>query len=193
MGGIADEVDVQVGRAVTALQFQDIVSQLLGHVGRRIDAIDDVSRHLGGLARRLRMAGFDTLYRNDFEDGEIAEIAGQENRVVLTRDRDLLKHRVITHGCYIHTTKPPQQFYEVMLRLNLAAQQRPFTLCMVCNQPLRPVSRDSIFENLPLSVRTNPDYVKFTTCDCCGRVYWKGSHWQHMAELFSASAQAQNA
>jgi methyl-accepting chemotaxis protein len=54
LGGIADEVDTQVGRAVTALQFQDIVSQLLGHVGRRVDAIDDVSRHLGGLAQTLQ-------------------------------------------------------------------------------------------------------------------------------------------
>jgi len=54
LGDIADEVDVQVGRAITALQFQDIVSQLLGHVGRRIDAIDDVSRHLGGLAQTLQ-------------------------------------------------------------------------------------------------------------------------------------------
>jgi len=54
LGGIADEVDVQVGRAVTALQFQDIVSQLLGHVGRRVDAIDDVSRHLGDLAQTLQ-------------------------------------------------------------------------------------------------------------------------------------------
>ena len=54
LGGIADEVDVQVGRAVTALQFQDIVSQLLGHVGRRVDAIDDVSRHLGELAKTLQ-------------------------------------------------------------------------------------------------------------------------------------------
>ncbi|MCX7166560.1 MAG: methyl-accepting chemotaxis protein [Rhodocyclales bacterium] len=54
LGGIADEVDIQVGRAVTALQFQDIVSQLLGHVGRRVDAIDDVSRHLGVLAKTLQ-------------------------------------------------------------------------------------------------------------------------------------------
>ena len=54
LGGIADEVDVQVGRAITALQFQDIVSQLLGHVGRRVDAIDDVSRHLGELAQTLQ-------------------------------------------------------------------------------------------------------------------------------------------
>ena len=54
LGGITDEVDMQVGRAVTALQFQDIVSQLLGHVGRRVDAIDDVSRHLGALAQTLQ-------------------------------------------------------------------------------------------------------------------------------------------
>jgi methyl-accepting chemotaxis protein len=54
MGGIADEVDSKVGRAVTALQFQDIVSQLLSHVGRRVDAIDDVSRHLGELAKALQ-------------------------------------------------------------------------------------------------------------------------------------------
>jgi methyl-accepting chemotaxis protein len=54
LGGIADEVDVQVGRAITALQFQDIVSQLLGHVGRRVDAIGDVSKHLGELAQTLQ-------------------------------------------------------------------------------------------------------------------------------------------
>jgi methyl-accepting chemotaxis protein len=54
LGSIADEVDMQVGRAVTALQFQDIVSQLLGHVARRVDAIDDVSHHLGGLAQTLQ-------------------------------------------------------------------------------------------------------------------------------------------
>ena len=54
LGGIADNVDEQVGRAVTALQFQDIVSQLLGHVGRRVDAIDETSRHLGELAQVLQ-------------------------------------------------------------------------------------------------------------------------------------------
>lgn len=141
--------------------------------------------HLGGLARRLRMAGFNTLYRNDYADREIAEIAGREQRIVLTRDRDLLKHRVISHGCYIHALKPPQQFCEVMRRLDLALLQKPFTLCMVCNLPLRPVPREMVFSSLPLSVRRNPDYLKFTTCDCCGRIYWKGSHWQRMAALFN--------
>lgn len=54
LAGIADEVDVQVGRAVTALQFQDIVSQLLGHASRRAEAIDDVSQHLASLAQTLQ-------------------------------------------------------------------------------------------------------------------------------------------
>lgn len=147
--------------------------------------------HLGALARLLRMAGFDTLYRNDFEDREIAEIAGRENRIVLTRDRDLLKHRAITYGCYIHALKPPQQFHEVMLRLNLASQQQPFTRCMLCNLPLRPVSRDEILARLPASVRSNPSYVRFTTCDHCGRIYWKGSHWQRMAARFNHPAPPQ--
>src|SRR5690606_34166585 len=52
--------------------------------------------HLGGLARMLRMAGFDTLYDNSFQDGEIAALSVDEQRIVLTRDRELLKRREIT-------------------------------------------------------------------------------------------------
>ena len=54
--------------------------------------------HLGGLAHLLRMAGFDTLYRNDFDDREIVDLSVAEDRIVLTRDRELLKLREITHG-----------------------------------------------------------------------------------------------
>ena len=83
LGGIADEVDVQVGRAVTALQFQDIVSQLIGHVGRRVDAIDDVSRHLGGLAQ--------TLQRNATtpDAAGALESLRNETREVATRLKDM--------------------------------------------------------------------------------------------------------
>ncbi len=83
LGGIADEVDIQVGRAVTALQFQDIVSQLLGHVGRRIDAVDDVSRHLGGLAQ--------TLQRNATTPDAAGALLSlrNENRAVAERLKDM--------------------------------------------------------------------------------------------------------
>ena len=84
--------------------------------------------HMGGLAKLLRMAGFDTLYDNGFSDNEIAAIAGREARIVLSRDRDLLKRREITHGCYVRALKPWQQLREIFDRLDLVGVARPFTL-----------------------------------------------------------------
>lgn len=144
--------------------------------------------HLGGLARLLRMAGFDTLYRNDYHDSEIADVAVREGRIVLTRDRELLKLRGITHGCYVHALKPARQFQEIIGRLDLTRSIRPFTLCMSCNAPLRAIDKARVLEQLPLSVRTDHEY--FTTCDLCGRIFWKGSHWKRMQALLDESLAA---
>ncbi len=137
--------------------------------------------HLGGLARLLRMAGFDTLYRNDYLDSEIADIAGREQRIVLTRDRDLLKQRGISHGCYVHALKPARQFGEIVARLDLARSFNPFTLCLECNAPVREIEKKYVFRRLPISVQARHEY--FTICDLCGRVFWEGSHWQRMRQF----------
>jgi uncharacterized protein with PIN domain len=142
--------------------------------------------HLGGLARLLRMAGFDTLYRNDYADREMADIAIREGRIVLTRDRELLKLRDITHGCYVHALKPAQQFQEIVERLDLSRSLRPFTLCMECNVPLHAIDKALVLERLPPSVRENRE--RFTTCDQCGRIFWEGSHWQRMKALLDTSS-----
>jgi len=105
--------------------------------------------HLGGLARLLRMSGFDTLYDNGFEDGEIAEIAAQHGRIVLTRDRDLLKRRIISHGCYVHALKPSLQLRELFERLDLARCARPFSLCLHCNLPLQEISPERARPRVP--------------------------------------------
>ena len=144
--------------------------------------------HLGGLARLLRMAGFDTLYRNDYGDSEIAAISIREARIVLTRDRELLKQRGITHGCYVHALKPAQQFREIVNRLDLARSMRPFRLCISCNAPLRAVDKVVVFDRLPPSVQAN--YENFTTCDLCGGVFWQGSHWKRMQALLEESLRA---
>jgi uncharacterized protein len=143
--------------------------------------------HLGGLARLLRMAGFDTLYRNDYRDSEIADVAAREGRIVLTRDRELLKLRNITHGCYVHALKPAQQLGEILNRLDLTRSLRPFTLCMDCNAPLRDIDKPQVIERLPPSVQAN--HERFTTCDLCGRVFWEGSHWQRLRELVDTAVQ----
>jgi uncharacterized protein with PIN domain len=148
---------------------------------RRLRFVADA--HLGGLARFLRMAGFDTLYDNNIHDDEIEQLAFDEDRVVLTRDRELLKRRTITHGCYIHALKPEQQLRELFDRLDLAGSAEPFSLCLHCNAPLRAVDKADVLEQLPPAVRETHD--EFNTCDCCGRVYWKGSHWKRMTDLLA--------
>jgi uncharacterized protein len=135
--------------------------------------------HLGGLARLLRMAGFDTLYRNTLNDAEVEDIAQIEARAVLTRDRELLKRRGIEYGCYVRAQQAEEQLREVVERFGLAERMRPFTLCLSCNTPLRPIAKADVMDRLPPRVAATQD--EFSTCDCCRRVFWKGSHWQRMA------------
>ena len=134
--------------------------------------------HLGGLARLLRLTGFDTLYDNHYDDAELVAIATREGRIALTRDRELLKRRELTHGCFVHALKPEQQAAEIFQRLDLARSARPFSLCLECNAPLRPIDKADVAHRLPADVRAR--HVRFSTCDQCQRVFWEGSHWQRM-------------
>jgi len=144
--------------------------------------------HLGGLARLLRMAGFDTLYRNDFTDPEIVRIALAEHRVALTRDRELLKRRDLTHGCYIHAVKPAAQLAEIVSRLDLARSFRPLSRCLACNEALIPIDKSAVEHRLPASVRERQE--RFSTCPHCGSVLWEGSHYGRMQRLMHAVAGA---
>jgi uncharacterized protein with PIN domain len=134
--------------------------------------------HLGGLARLLRLAGFDTLYDNCFHDAEVERLAVEEGRIALSRDLDLLKRRGITHGCFVRALRPWDQLRELVERLDLARLARPFSRCLVCNAPLQVVDKSRVLDKLPPGVRANHEH--FSTCGVCGRVYWQGSHWQHM-------------
>ena len=139
--------------------------------------------HLGGLARLLRMAGFDTLYDNQFDDREIAAIASLQKRIVLTRDRDLLIRKEIILGCYVRALKSEDQALQVLSRYRLVRQAKPFTLCLSCNAPLQGVGKSEVADRLPPRVREL--HEEFCRCDICGRVYWKGSHWQRMSMLLA--------
>lgn len=139
--------------------------------------------HLGGLARLLRMAGFDTLYDNGYRDERIAAIASAEERIVLTRDRGLLMRRTVTHGCYVHALKPAQQLREIFERLDLGRSARPFSLCLHCNAPLHPAARNDVQHKVPQRVVEH--YGRFSTCYSCGRVFWEGSHWERMRALLA--------
>ena len=137
--------------------------------------------HLGGLAHLLRLTGFDTLYDNAFRDDEIERIAAAQGRIVLTRDRELLKRRTITHGSYVRSLRPAEQIRDLFRRLDLARSARPFTLCLQCNAPLIAVDKAQVASLLPPRVRER--FERFRTCSACGRVFWEGSHWRRMRAL----------
>jgi uncharacterized protein len=145
--------------------------------------------HLGRLTAYLRLAGFDTDYRNDYSDSEIAEISASDDRVVLTRDVGLLKHRVVTRGYFVRQTNSARQLIEVLRQFDLVAQAMPFSRCVRCNDPLRPVPKDRIEHLLP--PRTRDLYRDFSRCPACARIYWKGSHYSRMSAFLElAFAQA---
>lgn len=136
--------------------------------------------HLGRLARYLRMLGFDTLYRNDYDDEELARIASQAHRILLTRDPGLLKRSMVTHGYWIRENDPHRQAREVLQRFDLLGALAPFTRCLQCNAPLQPVSKQAILDRLP--PMTQKVYTEFHRCPACERIYWKGSHYRRMQQ-----------
>ncbi len=137
--------------------------------------------HLGRLARLLRMFGFDSLYRNFLQDQELVRLARLEKRIVLTRDRGLLKRRSVTHGYLVRSLVPHDQLGEVVRRFDLTAQVRLGSRCVECNVSLQRVPREDVLARVPPAV--GRDYAEFSTCPVCGRVFWRGSHWQKMVEL----------
>lgn len=134
--------------------------------------------HLGKLAAYLRMLGFDVEYGRSLTGAQLVEISAGEHRILLTRDRGLLKHGVLTHGYWVRETDSRRQIAEVVHRFDLSRAIRPFTRCMTCNGILEPVSKEQARNLAP--GRALEQYDEFHRCGQCGRIYWKGSHFARM-------------
>lgn len=145
--------------------------------------------HLGKLATSLRLLGFDTLYRNDYEDEKLAEISYSQARILLTRDKGLLMRSLVTYGYYVRNTNPQQQIVEVLQRYDLFKLVLPFKRCLRCNGLLEPVDKQSIVDKLPETVRSQVDV--FQRCQDCDRIYWKGSHYERLQQFIDGVLNSQ--
>jgi len=125
--------------------------------------------HLGKLARLLRLLGFDTAWSRDAVDAHLAATAAREDRILLSRDRGLLKRREVREGCLVRSQDPRRQLVEVTERFGLRGRLAPFSRCLVCNAPLR------LDAGAPIDRGTGGG-----SCPSCGRRYWRGSHWRSM-------------
>lgn len=133
--------------------------------------------HLGQLARDLRMLGFDALYSNESADRSLAALADAD-RLLLTRDRELLKRRRIVHGRYVRATAPSDQLIEILQRYDLVDQIDPFARCLRCNAELEPAGPEQIEAQVPPNARK--EHAEFRSCPGCGSIYWAGSHVKAM-------------
>ncbi|MFE2429200.1 Mut7-C RNAse domain-containing protein [Streptomyces sp. NPDC059373] len=139
--------------------------------------------HLGSLARRLRLVGVDTAYRNDLDDDQLIEQATAEHRVLLTKDRGLLSRRALPAGAYVRGDRADEQLRDVLDRF--APPLAPWTRCTACNGTLAPVGKSEVEHLLRPGTRRTQD--AFVRCRACGHVYWPGAHHGRLEEIVASA------
>lgn len=138
-----------------------------------------LDNHLGKLARYLRLLGFDTWYFNDrYDDDQLAQIAHDDNRIMLSRDRGLLMRSLIVHGYCLRTKDSREQVKATLQRFQLHDQIMPWRRCLRCNGFLKPVAKEHIEDRL--EPKTKQYFHEFQICADCEQIYWKGSHFKRL-------------
>ena len=140
--------------------------------------------HLGRLSKYLRLCGFDTLFEHHLTDGEIINLSLEDHRIILTRDKGLLKNKRVTHGYWIRSTKADEQLREVLNKFDLKNSLHPFTRCLECNGILADVQKEEIIDKL--LPKTKDFYNGFKKCQVCNKIYWEGSHYERMKSFIGS-------
>jgi len=142
--------------------------------------------NVGRLARWLRALGYDASYHERIGDAELVREAAAESRVVLTRDRDLTKRRVIQTGVVravlIRDDEVTEQLRQVFAELGLELNEA-LTRCIECNSELQSRPPSTVADRVPPYVRLTQS--RYSECPDCGRIYWAGTHWQRMQAVLA--------
>lgn len=133
---------------------------------------------LGRLARWLRVLGYDTSYDMTLHDAALVRLAEEEGRILLTRDRHLLRELRSARAHEVRQDEPLQQLRDLVTALALPPPADLFTRCLLCNAVLEELAHERAEPLLPPGVRGIPGPVR--QCPVCGRLYWDGSHVRRM-------------
>ncbi len=140
--------------------------------------------NVGKLARWLRLMGYDTLLLKQKDDRQMIQRALSEDRVVLTKDAQFMKRRLVTSGIlraiHIKQDDPKLQVQQVVKTLKLDYHLKPFSLCLECNQALLPRGKEEVQNLVPPHVLETQ--TQYTECPACHRIYWPGTHWRAMVK-----------
>ena len=137
-----------------------------------------VDHMLGSLARWLRMMGYDTAYDKTKEDPEIAKQARDENRFILTRDKELAKEP----GAFLLDKEDlDEQLKAVSEKFGLKYSD-DLIRCSTCNGDLVALPKEEAKGKVPEGAYQVNE--RFWRCSKCEKIYWKGTHWNGITERF---------
>ena len=142
-----------------------------------------VDNNVGKLAKWLRIMGYDALLFDEEDDGKMVKVALAQKRVILTKDTQIMRRRVVTSGrlkaVLLKSDEPKAQLRQIAETLGLDYQFKPFSICLECNQSLVERDKDEVRDLVPSHVfETQSLYME---CPSCHRIYWRGTHWQSMS------------
>lgn len=143
---------------------------------RRSKFIADIN--LGDIVKYMRALGFDLYYDSSLSNRDIIEISKKENRIILTKNRKLLKFKDVSHGLFIRPGTTKEQIRRIINYLDIKDDIRPFSRCLQCNTLLRVVQKEKISNRIPPMTKASCD--EYTHCPSCDKIYWKGTHFINM-------------
>lgn len=129
---------------------------------------------LGRLARWLRILGYDVIYEPSISDDDLIARSLQEQRVILTMDRELTQRESAKYCLLIRSDDYKEQLKHVITHYNIDCKSHIFTRCLLCNETLDSIEKEKIKDKVPKYVYSAQN--KFDICPQCHRVYWSGTH-----------------
>jgi len=144
-----------------------------------------VDAMLGNIAKKLRLLGFDSEFVSDIDDSKLIEKAKNENRTIISRDRNLIdraKKNEIS-SVYITSENEIEQFLEILETTHLQFDEisGDSARCTKCNSPTSQINKLEIKNKIPEGVLEYHD--KFWKCDRCDQIYWEGTHIKNLQEF----------
>jgi uncharacterized protein with PIN domain len=136
--------------------------------------------HLGKLAKYLRMMGFDTLYFASIDDDDLIRLAREEDRIILSRDRELCTRKKAP-CLLLEPVDTVAQLKTVIGAYGLKTLHVPFSRCLVCNTPLQFIDKKEVSGRVPPKIEKF--FSDFEICPKCERIYWHGDHYKRMKQL----------
>jgi len=146
---------------------------------RRTRFIADIN--IGDIVRYLRALGMDVYFDPGLSPRELITRSKRERRTILTKSRNLLKYRQVSHGIFIRHGRTIEQIKRIIDLLSLRAHIHPFSRCIACNTPLVQVAKQQVEDRIPPKVRIWCE--EYACCEHCSKVYWKGSHFTRIKEV----------